>query len=367
MSAPSERLSALERQGLRRRLALAEGVDLSSNDVLGLSRSPAVAEAVREALDAGLPTGSTGSRLLSGHSSQWVGLEHRFAAWQGREASLYFGSGYAANIGLLAGLIEPGDIVLSDALNHACIIDGLRLSRGTVRIIPHLDLGAYEAALAQTGGGAWVVVESVYSMDGDCAPLERLARLTQRYGARLVVDEAHSTGLYGAQGAGRCSELPDELTPFASVHPCGKALGLSGGFVCADAETIELLLNTARSFIYSTAPTPMVIPALDAAVEQIRGLGAERARPLKLAHRFRQAIGSALDVGASQSHIVPVILGDLQRTERVAQALAARGWFARPLRPPTVPVGTARLRLVFRSDLTDEQVDRLAGDLLDVA
>ena len=367
MRSVAERLEALKQAGLRRHLMVPSGIDLSSNDVLGLSRDPVIAQAVCAALEEGLPTGSTGSRLLSGHDGHWAELEQRFAAWQSRQASLFFSSGYAANIGLLSGLIEPGDVVLSDAMNHASIIDALRLSKGRVEIVPHNDLEAYHQALEAAPAGTWVVVESVFSMDGDCAPLEALAKLAKRYDARLIVDEAHSTGLYGDDGAGRCSELPSGLMPFASVHPCGKALGLSGAFVCADRDTIELLINQARSFIYSTAPTPMLAPALVASIERIQSLGELRSRPLALATRLRDRIGSQLDVGRSQSQIVPIILGSVERTQQVSTQLAARGWSLRALRPPTVPPGTARLRVVLRADLTDEQVDQLAEDILDVA
>jgi len=367
MSSVTERLGALNQAGLQRHLAVADGIDLSSNDVLGLSKDPAVALAVRRALEEGLPTGSTGSRLLSGEATHWSTLEARFADWQGRERSLFFSSGYAANLGLLAGLIEAGDTVLSDELNHASIIDGLRLSRGRVEIIPHGDLAAYEEGLKNAGPGAWIVVESVFSMDGDEAPLRALAELAQRYDARLIIDEAHSTGLYGGQGAGRCSELPSDLQPFASLHPCGKALGLSGAFVCADAATIELLINKGRSFIYSTAPTPMLVPALHAAIDRIQALGDGRSRPLRLADRLRCALEGRLEFGASRSQIVPIILGPVERAVGVSNALAQRGWSLRPLRPPTVPEGTARLRIVLRADLSEDQVDCLAKDLVDVS
>ena len=367
MHSVAERLEALKQAGLRRHLMVPDGIDLSSNDVLGLSRDPAIAEAVCRALEKGLPTGSTGSRLLSGHDDHWTALEQRFADWQKRQASLFFSSGYAANIGLLSGLIEPGDTVLSDAMNHASIIDALRLSKGRVEIVPHNDLEAYQRALEASSAGAWVAVESVFSMDGDCAPLEALAKLAKRHHARLIVDEAHSTGLYGELGAGRCSQLPPGLEPFASLHPCGKALGLSGAFICADSETIDLLINKARSFIYSTAPTPMLAPALAASIDRIQSLGTRRSRPLDLAQRLRDRLSGRLDVGRSQSQIVPIILGSVERTQEVSTKLAAKGWSLRALRPPTVPPGTSRLRIVLRSDLSDDQVDQLAEDLLDVA
>jgi 8-amino-7-oxononanoate synthase len=365
MRSISERLQSLKSSGNLRCLSMGSGVDLSSNDFLGLSQDPALRQALSEALQSGISLGSTGSRLLSGQCPEWQVLEQRFAAWQGRSASLFFATGYSANVGLLSSLVQPGDLVLSDALNHASIIDGLRLSKGRVQIIEHNDLGAFERALASSAKRAWIVVESVYSMDGDLAPLDGLCDLAERYDARLIVDEAHATGVFGEHGAGLCRAL--KHAPFATVHPCGKGMGLSGAFVCADESTIELLLNQARSFIYSTAPTPLLAPMLQASMERVQALGDARRRPLELAARLRRALHKKVDTGASQSQIVPIILGAAERALGAAESLAARGWLVRPIRPPSVAPGTCRLRLVMRSALHESQVDRLAQDLIDVA
>jgi 8-amino-7-oxononanoate synthase len=365
MLSVSERLQNLKSSGNLRCLSVGSGIDLSSNDFLGLSEDPAIRQALSEALQRGISLGSTGSRLLSGQRPEWQLLEQNFAAWQGRQSSLFFATGYSANVGLLSSLVQPGDLVLSDALNHASIIDGLRLSKGRVQIIEHNDLGAFERALASSAKRAWIVVESVYSMDGDLAPLEGLCELARRYDARLIVDEAHATGVFGEQGAGLCRAL--KQAPFASVHPCGKGLGLSGAFVCADRPTIELLLNQARSFIYSTAPTPLLAPMLQASIKQIQALGEARRRPLELAARLRGALHKKVDTGASQSQIVPIVLGEAERALSAAQDLARRGWLVRAIRPPSVAPGTCRLRLVMRSALQESQIDRLAMDLIDVA
>ncbi len=367
MKAMVERLSALEEAGLRRRLTTSAGIDLTSNDVLGLSRDAQIAQAIRQALDEGLPTGSTGSRLLSGHGDHWAELEARFAAWQGRQASLFFATGYSANVGLLSSVIEAGDTVLSDALNHASLIDGLRLSKAHVEIVEHLNLDAYETALKAAGPGAWVVVESVFSMDGDLAPLEELTELARRYRARLLVDEAHATGIFGPQGAGRCQQLAPDARPFASIHPCGKALGLSGAFVCAERATIEWLVNRARSFVYSTAPSPLLAPALQAALDRVQSLGVERSRALSLADRLRRQLAGRVDCGRSNSHIVPILIGSVDAALAAQQAMQERGWDLRAIRPPTVPAGQCRLRVVLRADLSDEEIDQLAKDLIDVA
>jgi 8-amino-7-oxononanoate synthase len=367
MRTPAERVGELDRAGLARRLECGAGVDLASNDFLGIAGHPAVRDALLGALRDGVPHGATGSRLLSGHHAAFDTVEARFAAWQRRPAALFFSTGYGANLGLMSTLLEPGDIVVSDRLNHASLIDGIRLAKAQVRIVEHLDLAAYEAALSRAGRPCTVVVESVYSMDGDLAPLVELADLCARFSARLVVDEAHATGLFGADGAGRCSALPEASKPFASVHTCGKGLGLTGAFVCGSQALKELLINRARSFVYSTAPPPFLAVGLAAAIDLVIADPARRARPLALAERLRQALAGGLDTGASCSQIVPVILGSAERAVAVAERLEERGWDVRPIRPPTVAEGSSRLRLVLRADLDDEQVDRLAADLLAVA
>jgi 8-amino-7-oxononanoate synthase len=212
------RLAALEAAGLRRRLAVPQGLDLTSNDVLGLSRHPEVRDALVRAL-AELPHGGGASRLLTGQHEAWAALERRFAAWQGAEAALYFPTGYAANTGLLSSLPAPGDLVVCDALIHASLIDGVRLSKAEKVVVPHQDLAAAEAALARRGDrDAWVVVESVYSMDGDRTDLAAWSDLCERHGASLIVDEAHATGLFGPGGRGLAAEL--DRRPFATVHTC---------------------------------------------------------------------------------------------------------------------------------------------------
>jgi 8-amino-7-oxononanoate synthase len=303
---------------------------------------------------------------LSGHHRSFDSVEQRFADWQRREAALFFSTGYGANLGLMSTLLEPGDIVISDRLNHASLIDGIRLAKAQVRIVEHLNLADYEAALERAGRPSTVVVESVYSMDGDLAPLAELVDLCARHNARLVVDEAHATGVFGDRGAGRCSALPDAAMPFASVHTCGKGLGLSGAFVCGSQQLKDLLINRARSFVYSTAPPPFLAVGLEAAIDLVIADPERRARPLQLADRLRRALAGRLDTGTSCSQIVPVILGSAERTVAVAEALRERGWDVRPIRPPTVAPGSSRLRIVLRAGLDSTEVDRLAVDLLEV-
>lgn len=352
-------LALLEAQDLRRRLLAPHGVDLSSNDYLGLADHPDVRAALAAAL-ADLPTGSAGSRLLSGQHPAWAAWEERFAAWQGAEAALTFGSGFAANTGVVTALVGPGDLVVSDALNHASLIDGVRLSGARREIVPHNDPAAVDAALAQGGWRrALVVVESVYSMDGDEAPLAALAELCARRGAMLMVDEAHATGLFGPEGQGRAHGLREHIT--ATVHPCGKALGASGGVVCGSRALVDWLIQRARPFVFSTALPPYMAAGLTAALEIIRRSPALRARPGALGARLRAGLPGR--TGPSSTHIVPVLTGTAASALALQAGLAARGWHARAIRPPTVPAGTCRVRLVLRAALSEAQVDQLGHDL----
>jgi 8-amino-7-oxononanoate synthase len=364
----AERLADLDARQLRRRLRVVQGVDLSSNDYLGLAAHPDVRAALEAALHDG-PHGAAGSRLISGHHPAFDELEAQVAAWQGTEAALCFSTGYALNVGTLSALAQRGDVLLSDALNHASLIDGARLSAAERVIVPHNDVVAWDRAMREArarvgaGGLVWAVVESVYSMDGDEAPLADLADLAHRHGVGLIVDEAHATGLFGPQGQGRVAALGLRGSVAATLHPCGKALGLAGGLVAGSAHLRDWLLQRARSFVFSTAPPPFLAAGLSAAIRCVQADPARRARPLALADRLRLALTGHVDTGASTTHIVPVIVGAAARALALEAALAGDGWHARAIRPPTVPEGTCRVRLVLRADLTEADVDRLAADL----
>ena len=357
-------LDTLQRKDLFRRLRAPEGLDVSSNDYLGLARDARLRDAMLRPLNAGIDTGSTGSRLLTGERWELETVECRFAQWQGQEAALFFNSGYQANLGLLSSVIQAGDHVISDRLNHASLIDGIRLSRGQVSIVPHLDLAAMEQALNQASGPHWIIVESLYSMDGDLAPLGEMANLAAHYGAGLIVDEAHATGLYGPEGQGRVAALGLQDAVTATVHTCGKAMGLAGAFVACSEDLRSLLINRARSFIYSTAPLPVLAPALAASIDILRSEPQRRDRPLHLANRLREALKDGGVETGGDSAIVPLVLGSSRRAVEIAGALEGRGYDVRAIRPPTVPEGTARLRLVTGAHLLDEQIDQLAADIL---
>lgn len=367
MSEPGRRLdahrAAWRARGLQRTLRPPQGVDLTSNDYLGLAAHPAIRAALADALARGEPTGGTGSRLLTGQHQAWADLEARFATWQGTEAALFHATGFAANTGLLAALVEPGDVVLSDALNHASLIDGLRLTRAERVVVPHLDLAAYAHALeAAAGRPTWVVVESVYSMDGDRAPLPQLVALCRAHGASIIVDEAHATGLLGPTGAGWIEATGTRDGVFASVHTAGKALGQSGAFVCGSAAMVDWLVQKSRPFVFSTAPAPFLASGLRAAMNLVQDDPGRRARPAALGRRLRAAL-TGIDTGTSDTWIVPVHVGSPERATRLQSELQAAGWDARAIRPPTVPQGTSRVRLVLHAALEDAQVDQLAADV----
>ncbi len=361
-------LASLQSQSGLRRLARIKGINLFSNDYLGLSRDSKLREAVAAALASGLPAASTGSRLLSGNAAIWEELEAEFAGFIGAEAALFFSSGYAANVGLFSALLRPDDVVFSDQSNHASIVDGIRLSHARKVIFPHLDLNFLEDALGQSSassGQKFIVVESVFSMDGDRAPLGDLLNLAARFGAELIVDEAHATGVFGPRGRGLVAAAGGAGRVLATVHPCGKALASAGGFVCC-AETLkQYLVNRARSFIFSTALPPYFAAQIRRAVEIVAEADEERRRLQELAGFLRRELQRAgFDTGRSDCQIVPVILGGNDTAVHYADELCRAGFAVRPIRPPTVPAGQSRLRLSVTTKLSEEILDRLVKALV---
>jgi 8-amino-7-oxononanoate synthase len=360
-------LASLEANSQLRRLEILPDLNFSSNDYLGLSVDPRLREAIAKALHHGTPVGSTGSRLLSGHAAIWDELESRLAAFAGAEAALYFNSGYAANMGLLGSILQPEDVVFSDSANHASIIDGIRVSRARKIIFPHLDLSMLESLLRENPAGSgqrFIVVESVFSMDGDRAPLPQLVALADRYGAELIVDEAHATGVFGPQGRGLVAAANAEARIFAVVHTCGKALAGMGAFVTGSRTLKQFLINRARPFIFSTALPPYIAVQIQASVRIVAGADADRERLASLSTHLRTQLRSAgFDTARSDSQIVPVILGTNERALQFAAQLCERGFAVRAIRPPTVPAGSARLRLSLTVRHSRDVLDRLAGEL----
>jgi 8-amino-7-oxononanoate synthase len=343
-------LDQLRRQGGYRELRLPAGVDLTSNDYLGFGGARA------SSAGPGLPRSGMGSRLLRGHHPIWEEVEAALACWHGAEAALLMTSGYAANEGLLATVIEPGDWVASDELNHASIIDGLRLAGAERFIYRHQDLNHLETGLRAASRGRtgrpelFVVTESLFGMDGDLTPLGPLVQLAERYGAHVIVDEAHSTGCFGAAGSGCVDAAGLRGRVLATMHTGGKALGVCGAYVCGSARLRELLINRCRHFIFTTALPPTVGAWWLEALDRVQPDHARRADlhqgaavlRAELAHHGVPVLGA--------HYIVPVVLGSDGHAVQVARRLRQAGWDIRAVRPPSVPVGTARLRISVHAD-----------------
>jgi 8-amino-7-oxononanoate synthase len=356
-------LREIEARWQLRSLEIPAGINFCSNDYLGLAVNPALRIAVMDAVARAERVGSTGSRLLAGNAREWEELEREFADFAGTDAALYFTSGYAANVGLLSAVAGRGDIIFSDAANHASLIDGARISGAEKVVFPHCDLAAMELALhdrVSQPGRKLVVTESVFSMDGDLAPLREMTMVAKRYGAEMVVDEAHATGVFGVEGRGRMAELglTDEI--FAVVHMCGKALASAGAFVCGGATLKKYLINRARTFLFNTALPPYFAEQIRAALALARGADVERARLRVTSARMRDDLrAGGWDTGKSASQIVPVLLGENDVATRIAAELEREGFAVRAIRPPTVAEGTARLRLSLNCALKDEELTKL--------
>jgi glycine C-acetyltransferase len=351
----------------RMRLDGREVVMFSSGNYLDLAHHPQVVEAAaRAARDLGCA--AAGSRLINGNLACHEALEQELAAFFGTEAALVFGTGYMLNLGVIPALVGQGDVIVSDALAHASLIDGARLSRAEVVVVPHSDPAALEQALRAARPGArriLVVADGVYSMDGDVAPLASLVALCRRHDAMLLLDDPHGTGTLGAggRGAAELSGVLGQVDLLAGT--LGKALGAFGAFVACSARVRALLVNTARSFIFSCALAP---PQIEAARAALRLLHAEPWRREALqgnGARLRQRLAAAqLDTGASTTHIVPVMLGDNARAMSVCEALLARGFHAQGIRHPSVPRGSARLRVTLMATHTAEEIDALADAVI---
>ena len=342
-----------------------DGVDvlnLSSNDYLSLAGDARLARAAGEAAER-YGTGAGASRLIVGNHRCHVELELAIADWLRRDGVRVFASGYAANVGTLAALVGSGDVVVSDELNHASIIDGCRLSRAEIVVVPHRDVGAVERALRQHAGRRVVVVsETLFSMDGDIADVRALHELSRRHDAWLVLDEAHAIGARGPEGRGVAAAAG--IVPDVLIGTCGKALGVSGAFAASTRPVADLLWNIARSFVFSTGIPPMLCAAIEKAIEVVRGSDGD-ARRTRLAHNARTLRSELACESESDSAITPVVLGDDVRTMRVAGALLGRGVFVQGIRPPTVSEGTARLRVSVCAGHDAESIGNAARAISD--
>jgi 8-amino-7-oxononanoate synthase len=358
-------LDRLRAEGRYRQLSVPLGVDLASNDYLGYGNGAraghrAAVPGELGVAGAGLPRSGMASRLLRGQHPIWEEVETALARWHGAEAALMLTSGYAANEGLLSTIIEPQDWVASDALNHASIIDGLRLARAERFIYRHLDLDHLEAGLRAASRSRmgqrqlFVITESLFGMDGDLAPLEQLVPLAERYGASVIVDEAHSTGCFGPAGSGCVVGAGLRGRVLATVHTGGKALGVAGAYVCGPVLLRELLINRCRHFIFTTA-LPAAIGAwwLDA-LARVRADDAGRAALHQAAATFRTRLAQHGVLALGAHYIVPVVLGEDSHAVQAADRLREAGWDIRAIRPPSVPPGSARLRISIHADHAQE-------------
>jgi len=333
-------------------------LNLSSNNYLGLAGHPRVVEALVE-YTRKYGAGSTASRLMAGSNEPFRELESFIATWKQTEAALVFASGYQANVGILTSLVGHGDLIVSDELNHASIIDGCRLSRAAVQRYPHLDLNVLEDLLKKSDHHTKLVVtESIFSMDGDRAPLKEIDELCKRCGAFLMVDEAHATGVLGPQGQGAAAEVG--ATPDVQMGTLGKAVGTSGAYVAGGKAMIDLLVNRARSLLYTTAAPPGVIGSALAALRIIASGEGEalRASLTENAREFGALAHNRLGLDLTPGHIVPIPIGESARTMRISSRCLEAGVFAQGIRYPTVPEGTSRLRLSLMSDHTAQDVHK---------
>jgi glycine C-acetyltransferase/8-amino-7-oxononanoate synthase len=343
---------------------------LCSNNYLGLAHHPALIEAAREATSR-FGVGTGGSRLISGSMDPHAELEERLAAFKGTGAALLFNSGYAANTGILQGLFDEGDVIFSDELNHASIIDGCRLSRARAVVYPHGDAQALEALLAAEAPrrrGRWLIVtDGVFSMDGDLAPLPELVRLKERFDALLMVDDAHGTGALGATGRGTAEHLGCLAQVDLHMGTLGKALGCAGAYLAAERVVIDTLVNRGRSFIFSTSLPPSVPAAALAALDIVEGAEGEGLRRALRRNRelfARSLREGGLDLLGSVTQIVPVLTGEPAPTMAAAQRLLEEGIFVQGIRPPTVAPGKCRLRATVMADHSPEDLLRAAAEII---
>jgi 8-amino-7-oxononanoate synthase len=377
-----DELQALKNASLYRRLRSVEGeqgptltvdgqevVNFSSNNYLGLANHPALREAAKDAIDR-YGCGSGASRLISGNMTLHEELEAKLAQLKGTESALVFNSGFQANVGIISTLIGQGDAVFSDALNHASIIDGCRLSRAQVYVYGHADLQQLEDCLKQASAcrRKLIVTETLFSMDGDEAPLEKIVDLAEKYNAFLMVDEAHATGIYGPDGAGVVAKLGLGGRVLVQMGTLGKALGGFGAYVAGSARLRDLIINRCRSFVFTTSLPPAVMAMAIAALDIVKREPERRRRLWENCASLQsglKALGYTISNG--QSQIMPLMVGDADECMRLSEQLLGRGVFAQGIRPPTVPPGTSRLRITVMATHSSEHLQRALGAFAEVA
>lgn len=363
-------LDRLESRGRMRTLSLAQGVDFSSNDYLGLARDPILSEAFGNAARRRVHNGSGGSRLLRGNCVEHESLEAKAASFFHAEAALFLGSGFSGNAALLSTLPQRGDLIVADELVHASAHVGMRQSKAKSVLASHNQAMAFNDAIAgwRSYGGRgtpWIVVESVYSMDGDVAPVADLMSIADRYEGILIIDEAHSTGIFGPNGRGLTAGIAGRENMIA-LHTCSKAMGVEGAIIVGPEIVKTYLINRAREFIYSTAPSPVIAEVVSAAIDRIGEADDLRLRLSALTDHANTVLCRPLDLPAPRSPIIPIIVHCDNRAVTIASALRRAGFDVRGIRPPTVPSGTSRLRVNLTLNATPADVDALASVLIDL-
>lgn len=357
----ARRLTKLRRKNRFRELAPSQGIDLTSNDYLGLADHPRIRQAIISALEEGVPLGSGGSRLLRGNTPWHMQLESRLAQFKQAEAALIFNSGFEANVGVLSTLCRPGDLVFADELVHASMIDGLRQSKVDYKLFPHNDMETLNQLLKKftSTRARFILVESLYSMDADRAPLPQLAEFANTHQAHLIVDEAHATGIFGERGSGLLEEANLVKAPLVTVHTCGKAWGSFGAFVSCSQMVKDYLINHCRPFIFTTALPPILLIQWLAVLDVLEQEPWRRQKVLEHAARLRNAVRGLTPLDEANAPIVPIILGDEAKALAAAAQLQSQGFDVKAIRPPSVPLGTSRLRIALNANLRDQDMDRL--------
>ena len=366
-------LQSVKEAGLYRQLRLVEGeqgplltldgrevINFSSNNYLGIANHPALAAAAKAAIDR-YGCGSGASRLISGNMTLHEELETKLAEFKSTEAALVFNSGFQANIGILSTLAGEGDVILSDALNHASIIDGCRLSKAQTLVYAHCDLNELEAALKQAASARrrMIVTETIFSMDGDEAPLREIVELAEEFDAMVMVDEAHGTGVFGANGAGVVAKWGLASRVTIQMGTLGKALGGFGAYVAGSRDLCDLLINRCRSFIFTTSLPPAVMAMALAAIDLVQSEPQRREALQQNCQKLKQGLSRlGFELGKSESPILPLIVGDAARCMALSADLLEQGVFAQGIRPPTVPAGTSRLRITSMATHSSEQIER---------
>ncbi|WP_299348098.1 8-amino-7-oxononanoate synthase [uncultured Maritalea sp.] len=360
-------LEALKNRARYRELIPRQGHDFASNDYIGLAGSDVLRQAGIDALNRGVPVGAGGSRLLRGNDAEHELLEHEAAAFFGVERTLFLGNGFVANMAIFSTLPLKDDLVLYDEYIHASAHEGMRLGRATTQEFAHNDAAdaarKIQAWRAQGNEGhIWIACEAVYSMDGDLAPVAELYELAQQFGGTLIVDEAHATGVFGDLGRGLTHEIARDPNVLA-LHTCGKALGVSGALICGAAVLVETLINKARGFVFSTAPSPLNAALVRAALNELQTNPKRQLAALEQLKQTHMLAKSICGLDGLQSQILPVIIGEDGPTMAIAKTMQDKGYDIRGIRPPTVPKGTARLRISITLNTPLDVIEQMFKDL----